>query len=218
MATVPEGCGPRCRDAALRVTHVERPHHAPRVLPRNTWDRNAAMNDHERGSTLERVARPFIGMLNRQIRAKTPAREICRELDGQVVALRVRDTSLSVYFQVGPEELELVPAIDEPDLVITGSVLAFGAMAAGSGEAEIRQRQGRACGACRNGATIPSPDGLREAGPRGGAVRDRWRRCRPRHRRYRSKYRSMGPRRERNGKTKHHRVSAGRESRSTEPL
>lgn len=87
---------------------------------------------------LERVARPFIGMLNRQIRAKTPAREICRELDGQVVALRVRDTSLSVYFQVGPEELELVPAIDEPDLVITGSVLAFGAMAAGSGEAEIR--------------------------------------------------------------------------------
>ena len=89
-------------------------------------------------SPLERVAQPFVGMLNRQIRAKTPAREICRDLDGQVVALRVRDTGLAVYFQVGPDELELVPAVEEPDLVITGSVLAFGRMAAGSGEAEIR--------------------------------------------------------------------------------
>ena len=89
-------------------------------------------------SPLERIIQPFVGLLNRQIRAKTPAREICRDLDGQVVAVRVRDTALAVYFQVGPDELELVPAIDEPDLVITGSVLAFGAMAAGSGEAEIR--------------------------------------------------------------------------------
>ena len=89
-------------------------------------------------SPLERLLRPVIGMLNRQIRAKTPAREICRELDGQVVAIRVRDTAMAMYLQIGPEELELVPTIDDPDLVITGSLFAFAAMAAGSGEDQVR--------------------------------------------------------------------------------
>lgn len=87
---------------------------------------------------LEKLMRPVIGMLNRQIRAKAPAREICRDMDGRVVALRVRDTSLALYFQVGPDELELIPPVDDPDLAITGSLLAFGAMAAGAGEDEFR--------------------------------------------------------------------------------
>ncbi len=58
-------------------------------------------------NALERLLRPIVGMVNRQIRAKTPARELCRDLDGQVVAIRVRDTALARYFQVGTDELEL---------------------------------------------------------------------------------------------------------------
>ena len=87
---------------------------------------------------LLRIVRPFIGMINRQIRAKTPARELCRELDGQVVAIRVRDTALAVYFQVGPDELELISHADDPDVVITGSLLTLAGLAAMPGEAAIR--------------------------------------------------------------------------------
>lgn len=90
-------------------------------------------------NALERLMRPIIGMLNRQIRGKTPAREICRKIDGQVVALRVRDTALAIYLQVGPEELDLIAPVEEPDLAITGSLLAFAAMTAGGGEEEIRR-------------------------------------------------------------------------------
>lgn len=87
---------------------------------------------------LERIIRPFIGMINRQIRAKTPARELCRKLDGQVVAIRVRDTALAVFFQIGPDELELIGHADDPDVVITGSLLTLTGLAALPGEAAIR--------------------------------------------------------------------------------
>lgn len=82
---------------------------------------------------LERLMRPIVGMINRQIRAKTPARELVQQLDGQVVAIRVRDSSLAMYFQVGPEALELIEAMDEPDVIITGSLLTLGGLATGGG-------------------------------------------------------------------------------------
>lgn len=87
---------------------------------------------------LERLLRPLVGLVNRQIRAKTPARELCRELDGQVVAIRVRNTALRMYFQVGPDELELIRHADDPDVTITASLLTFAGLAARSGEAAIR--------------------------------------------------------------------------------
>ena len=87
---------------------------------------------------LQRLMQPIIGIANRQIRAKTPARELCRELDGQVIAVRVRDTALAMYFQAGPIDIELIEYAPEPDVVITGSLLTLAGLATGSGEAAIR--------------------------------------------------------------------------------
>lgn len=82
---------------------------------------------------LERLMRPIVGMINRQIRAKTPARELVQQLDGQVVAIRVRDSALAMFFQVGPDALELIEATDEPDVIISGSLLTLGGLATGAG-------------------------------------------------------------------------------------
>ena len=87
---------------------------------------------------LQRLMQPIIGIANRQIRAKTPARELAKELDGQVIAVRVRDTALAMYFQAGPIEIELMEHADDPDVVITGSLLTLAGLAAGGGEAKIR--------------------------------------------------------------------------------
>ena len=87
---------------------------------------------------LERLLRPVVGMVNRQIRAKTPARELCRELDGQVVAVRVRDTAMAMYFQIGPDELELLRHPVDPDVTITGSLFTLAALAGQPGEAALR--------------------------------------------------------------------------------
>lgn len=84
-------------------------------------------------NALERLLRPIMGVVNRQIRAKTPARELAAKIDGQVVAIRVRDTALAMFFQVGPEQLELIDGVDEPDVVITGSLLTLAGLAVSSG-------------------------------------------------------------------------------------
>ena len=83
-------------------------------------------------NALERLLRPLVAIVNRQIRAKTPARELVQKLDGQVVAIRVRDTALAMYFQVGPVELELIGGADDPDVVLTGSLLTLAGLATGS--------------------------------------------------------------------------------------
>ena len=84
-------------------------------------------------NALERLMRPIMGVVNRQIQAKTPARELAAKIDGQVVAIRVRDTALALFFQVGPEQLELIDGVDEPDVVITGSLLTLAGLAVSSG-------------------------------------------------------------------------------------
>ena len=45
---------------------------------------------------------------------------------------------LAVFFQVGPDELELINHADDPDVVITGSLLTLAGLAAMPGEAAIR--------------------------------------------------------------------------------
>lgn len=80
---------------------------------------------------LESLLRPIAAVLNRQIRSKTPARELCAELKDRVFALRVKDSSLAMYIIVGPDQVFLSGDYgDEPDVVISGSLLALARLAA----------------------------------------------------------------------------------------
>lgn len=89
---------------------------------------------------LEAALRPVASVLNRNIRETTPARELCRKLDGTVVAVRVRDTGLATWFIVHDEKLELATDHDaEPDVLITGSLLTLARMAGNSGLSALRK-------------------------------------------------------------------------------
>ncbi len=82
---------------------------------------------------LEIVLRPVTGILNRNIRATTPARELCEKLAGSVIAVRVTNTALATWFIVRDDELELTTDCDEEaDVVISGSLLSLARMAAES--------------------------------------------------------------------------------------
>jgi ubiquinone biosynthesis protein UbiJ len=90
-------------------------------------------------NALEAALRPIASLLNRNIAESTPARELCLKLSGTVVAVRVRNTALAAYFVVNDEALDLVTSsADEPDVVITGSIITLARMAGQSGEAAIR--------------------------------------------------------------------------------
>ncbi len=88
---------------------------------------------------LEASLRPIASLLNRNIQQSAPARELCEELSGTVVAVRVSDTALAAYFVVGNEALDVATSSsEEPDVLITGSILTLARMAGRSGEAAIR--------------------------------------------------------------------------------
>jgi len=88
---------------------------------------------------LEVALRPIANVLNRNIRATTPARELCEKLAGTVVAVRVRNTSLATWFVVHEDLLELVTdSDDEPDVLISGSLLTLASMAGDAGASAIR--------------------------------------------------------------------------------
>jgi ubiquinone biosynthesis protein UbiJ len=88
---------------------------------------------------LEAALRPIANILNRNIHATTPARELCAKLDGTVVAVRVRDTALATFFVVHEDLLELVTESEqEPDVIISGSIVTLARMAGQSGESAIR--------------------------------------------------------------------------------
>lgn len=89
--------------------------------------------------SLELVLRPIANLLNRNIVATTPARELCEQLSGTTVAIRVRDTALAMYFTVGDSAVELSTDSDsDPDVVVTGSLLTLAGIAGTSGEEAIR--------------------------------------------------------------------------------
>ena len=78
-------------------------------------------------------------MLNRQISLKTPARELCAELQDHVFAVRVRNSALAMYFIVGPDQVFLSGDFsDEPDVIISGSLLALARLAAPGSDAVVR--------------------------------------------------------------------------------
>jgi len=88
---------------------------------------------------LEAALQPVAGILNRNIQATTPARELCRKLAGTVVAIRVRNTALTAWFIVHEDMLELTTEADlEPDVLISGSLLTLASMAGESGVRSIR--------------------------------------------------------------------------------
>jgi len=88
---------------------------------------------------LEAVLRPVASVLNRNIRATTPARELCKKLAGTIVAVRVRNTALTTWFVVNEDNLEVTTDCDvEPDVLISGSLLTLASMAGAPGTSALR--------------------------------------------------------------------------------
>ena len=82
---------------------------------------------------------PLANALNRNIREITRARELCAELDGTVAAVRVRNSSLAMFFVIDDGELTLSgPADVEPEIVIEGSLISLAKLATGGDESAIR--------------------------------------------------------------------------------
>ena len=89
---------------------------------------------------LDTLLRPIARILNRNIQETTPARELCAELAGTVIAIRVRKTALATHFVINEASLELVAESDaDPDVIVSGSLLTLARMAGESGEAAIRE-------------------------------------------------------------------------------
>ncbi len=83
---------------------------------------------------LETLLRPLVRALNRNIGESTPARELCEQLDGKTIAVRVRDTGLAMVFAIDDEVLDLRTGIKaEPDVVLTGSLVTLAKMAGPNG-------------------------------------------------------------------------------------
>ncbi len=88
---------------------------------------------------LEATLRPITNVLNRNIQATTPARELCEKLSGTVVAVRVKNTALAGWFIVHDDSIELVADSDRtPDVLISGSLLMLARMAGVSGIGAVR--------------------------------------------------------------------------------
>ncbi len=78
-------------------------------------------------------------MINRQVKAKTPARELCVKLSNRVMAVRVTNTALAIYLVAEDDQVRLSTEYDQdPDVVVSGSMLALTRMAGPDGEAVIR--------------------------------------------------------------------------------
>jgi len=88
---------------------------------------------------LEAALRPAAKILNRNIQESTPAKELCEELSGTVIAVRVSDTALAAYFIVDDEAVDVVAATSQdPDVLISGSLIALAGLTGQSGTAAIR--------------------------------------------------------------------------------
>jgi ubiquinone biosynthesis protein UbiJ len=88
---------------------------------------------------LETLFRPVTGILNRNIAETTPARELCARLGDKSVVIRVRNTALCLCFDFDDEAVRLSGDIpEEPDVIITGSLVTLAKVARGGGDAELR--------------------------------------------------------------------------------
>lgn len=88
---------------------------------------------------LESLLRPVADAINKNIPEVTRARELCAKLEGTRVAIRVSGTSLATMFVVHADSISISTAIDDdPDIVITGSLLTLGRLVATGDAAAIR--------------------------------------------------------------------------------
>ena len=79
---------------------------------------------------LETLLRPAVQILNKNIPEVTRARDLCKQLDGTTVAIRVKDTALAAYFSVNEDSIALSQSADgEPDISISGSLVTLARMA-----------------------------------------------------------------------------------------
>jgi ubiquinone biosynthesis protein UbiJ len=79
---------------------------------------------------LETLLQPLAGILNRNIEESTPARELCRRLDGKVVAFQVRDTVFAAYISIQDGTILFATESDaDPDVIVTGSLVSLALMA-----------------------------------------------------------------------------------------
>jgi ubiquinone biosynthesis accessory factor UbiJ len=90
-------------------------------------------------NALETLLRPALRLINRQVSMSTPARELCGALEGRIIAVRVRNTGLAMYFRVDRDEIAVSDENDgEPDAAITGSLMTLALLAGRSGEEAVR--------------------------------------------------------------------------------
>ncbi|MGI9205916.1 MAG: ubiquinone biosynthesis accessory factor UbiJ [Woeseiaceae bacterium] len=90
-------------------------------------------------SSLATLLRPAAAMINRQVAAKTPARELCAQLDGRVMALRVSDTALAVYLVIADNEVVLTSACEQdPDVIVSGSPISLAKLASPDGDTAMQ--------------------------------------------------------------------------------
>ena len=88
---------------------------------------------------LETLLRPVVQVLNRNIPEVTRARELCAQLAGITVAVRVKNTALAAYFTIHDDSIALSGASEnDPDICITGSLLTLARMAGNGDAAAIR--------------------------------------------------------------------------------
>ena len=87
---------------------------------------------------LETLFLPLMKLVNKQIKVTTPAQELCTRLDGKVIAIKVKDTALAIYFCVYPNEIALVGDFEgEPDVLISGSLMTLARLTSTAGEEAI---------------------------------------------------------------------------------
>lgn len=88
---------------------------------------------------LEVLLRPVAEILNRNIAETTPARELAHELNGATIAIRANDTGISAYFSFADDVAALSTEYsEEPEVIISGSLVTLTKMIGGGGEAAIR--------------------------------------------------------------------------------
>ncbi|MEL6870954.1 MAG: SCP2 sterol-binding domain-containing protein [Pseudomonadota bacterium] len=74
--------------------------------------------------------KPLTLLINKRISEQTPARELAESLEGETMAVRVRDTGIAVYLHVVDGKLTLSTRYnEEPGVVLSGSPISLAGLA-----------------------------------------------------------------------------------------
>ncbi|MEM9172046.1 MAG: SCP2 sterol-binding domain-containing protein [Pseudomonadota bacterium] len=96
---------------------------------------------------------PLTVLLNTRIQEQTPARELAESLEGQTLAVRVRDTGLAVYLTIRDSRIRLSTRYsDDPDVVLSGSPISLAGLAGSDPLKVVREGHVRMSGDALSGA------------------------------------------------------------------